>query len=239
MEHSTVPERSLTVRAVFFDAGNTLLRINYGAIVAELSRHGIRRAPEEVARAEYRARVRLDPHLAPGASTESQSAGGYYFRYLLEELGVADPETNRALAEWRKSYNRPVGLWNQADPEAERVLGGLRAAGLGAGVISNSNGSVQGILDELGLARHLDFILDSAVVGVEKPDPRIFRMALDQANVGPAEAVYIGDLYSVDVLGARGAGLRAILLDPGKVWGNVDCPVAQSLGEAVELALRM
>ncbi|MEK7879890.1 MAG: HAD-IA family hydrolase [candidate division NC10 bacterium] len=239
MEHSTVPERSLTVRAVFFDAGNTLLRINYAAIVAELGRHGIRRAPEEVTRAEYRARVRLDPHLAPGSSTESQSVGGYYFRYLLEELGIADPETRQAFAEWRKSYNRPVGLWNQADPEAERVLGRLRALGLGAGVISNSNGSVRGILDELGLARHLDFILDSFVVGVEKPDPRIFRMALDEAKVAPAEAVYIGDLYSVDVLGARGAGLRAILLDPGKVWGNVDCPVAQTLGEAVALASQM
>ena len=235
MELSTAPTRS--IRAVFFDAGNTLLRINYAAIVAALGGHSIRRAPDEVARAEYRARVRLDPHLAPGASTESQSVAGYYFRFVLEELGITDPETGRALAEWRKSYNHPVGLWNQADPEAERVLARLRAGGLRAGVISNSNGSVQGILEELGLARHLDFILDSAVVGVEKPDPRIFRMALDEANVAPTEAVYIGDLYSVDVLGARGAGLRAILLDPGKVWGNVDCPVAQSLGEAVALAL--
>jgi len=238
MEHPGVPERSRAVRALFFDAGNTLLRINYGAIAAELGRHGIHRDPDEVARAEYRARVRLDPHLAPGRSTESQSAGGYYFRYLLEELEIADPETGRALAEWRKSYNRPVGLWNQADAEAERVLERLRALGLTAGVISNSNGSVRGILEELGLARHLDFILDSAVVGVEKPDPRIFRMALDAAQVGPAEAVYIGDFYSVDVLGARGAGLRAILLDPGNAWGPLDCPVARSLGEAVELALR-
>jgi len=235
MELPTAPKRS--IRAVFFDAGNTLLRINYAAIVAALGRHGIRRAPGEVVRAEYQARVRLDPYLAPGASTESQSVAGDYFRFLLEELGITDPETSRALAEWRRRYNPPVGLWNQADPEAERVLGRLRAGGFGAGVISNSNGSVQGILEELGLARHLDFILDSAVVGVEKPDPRIFRMALDEANVAPAEAVYIGDLYSVDVLGARGAGLQAILLDPGRVWGHVDCPVAGSLDEAVALAL--
>lgn len=237
MKLSPFPKRSGPVRAIFFDAGNTLLRMNYAAIVAELGRHGVSRTPDEVVRAEYQARVRLDPYLAPGASTESQSVAGYYFRFLLEALGVADPETSRALAEWRKSYNPPVGLWNQADPEAERALQRLRAQGLGAGVVSNSNGSVRAILEELGLARYLDFILDSAVVGVAKPDPRIFRMALDEAKVAPAEAIYIGDLYSVDVLGARGAGLEAILLDPGGAWGELDCSRAQSLGEAVALAL--
>ena len=237
MEHAAAPERSPAVRALFFDAGNTLLRMNYGAIATELGRHGLHRTPDEVARAEYRARVRLDPHLAPGASTESRSMAGNYFRYLLEDLGVTDPETWEALAEWRRSYNRPVGLWNEADPEAERVLRRLRARGLGTGVVSNSNGSVRAILEELGLARHLDFVLDSSVVGVEKPDPRIFLMALETARVAPAEAVYVGDLYSVDVLGARGAGLAAILLDQGGVWSDVDCPVARSLSEAVNLAL--
>ena len=224
-------------RAVFFDAGNTLLQINYEAIVAELRFHDLQRTAEEVARAEYRARVRLDPHLAATASTESKSVGGYYFRYLLEGLGVQDEETGRALAEWRRSYNRPVGLWNRADPEAEAVLRQLRAQGLGTGVISNSNGSVRGALEELGLASHLDFVLDSTVVGVEKPDPRIFKLGLDAARVEPHEAAYIGDLYSVDVLGARAVGLRAILLDPGGVWGERDCPKAQSLSEAVGLAL--
>lgn len=235
MQRSSRPGR---FRAVFFDAGNTLLQINYAAIVEQLALRGIRRTPNEVVQAEYRARVRLDPHLAPGASTESRSVAGYYFRYLLEELGITDPETNRALAEWRKSYNPPVGLWNQADPEAEAVLRRLRSEGVRTGVVSNSNGSVQQILEELGLASHLDFILDSAVVGVEKPDPRIFRLALEAARVTPEEAVYIGDLYSVDVLGARGAGLEAILLDPGGAWGERDCLMARSLGEAVTLALR-
>lgn len=234
MKRSTLSKRP---RAVFFDAGNTLLQINYAAIVEQLGLHGIRRAPTDVAQAEYRARVRLDPHLAPGASTENQSVAGYYFRYVLEELGITDPEINRAIAEWRKSYNLPVGLWNQAGPEAVDVLRRLKSEGAGTGVVSNSNGSVKTILEELELARHLDFILDSAVVGLEKPDPRIFRLALEAARVKAEEAVYIGDLYSVDVLGARGAGIEAILLDPGGVWGDRDCPKAKSLSEAVELAL--
>jgi putative hydrolase of the HAD superfamily len=234
MKRSTLSKRP---RAVFFDAGNTLLQINYAAIVEQLGLQGIRRAPADVAQAEYRARVRLDPHLAPGASTENQSVAGYYFWYVLEELGITDPEISRAIAEWRKSYNLPVGLWNQADPEALEILRRLRSEGVRTGVVSNSNGSVKQILEELELARHLDFILDSAVVGVEKPDPRIFRLALEAARVKAEDAVYIGDLYSVDVLGARGAGLEAILLDPGGVWGDRDCPKAKSLSEAVELAL--
>ena len=226
-----------SIRALFFDAGNTLLRINYAAIVDQLALRGIRRGPEAVAQAEYRARVRLDPHLAPGKSTESRSVAGYYFRYVLEELGISDPETVQAVAAWRKEYNAPVGLWHVPDPEAETALTLARDAGCVAGVISNSNGSVRSILEETGLAAHLHFILDSAVVGVEKPDPRIFRMGLAEARVAPGEAVYIGDLYSVDVLGARAAGMEAVLLDPGGVWGERDCLVARGLEEAVRLAL--
>ncbi len=162
---------------------------------------------------------------------------GSYFRYVLEELGVTDPETVRAVAEWRKEYNLPVGLWHVPDPEAETALRLVRDAGCVAGVISNSNGSVRSILEETGLAAHLQFILDSAVVGFEKPDPRIFLMGLAAARVEPEEAVYIGDLYSVDVLGARSAGMAAVLLDPGGVWGTRDCPIARSLAAAVRLAL--
>ena len=226
-----------SIRALIFDSGNTLLRINYAAIADQLALHGIRKSHEAVAQAEYRARVRLDPHLAPGRSTESRSVAGSYFRYVLEELGVTDPGTVRAVAEWRKEYNLPVGLWHVPDPEAETALRLARNAGCVAGVISNSNGSVRSILEKTGLAAHLHFILDSAVVGVEKPDPRIFLMGLAEARVEPCEAVYIGDLYSVDVLGALAAGMAAVLLDPGGVWGERDCPVAPTLPEAVRLAL--
>jgi putative hydrolase of the HAD superfamily len=104
-------------------------------------------------------------------------------------------------------------------------------------VISNSNGSVGSVLEETGLTAHLDFVIDSGVVGVEKPDRRIFELALATAKVAAADAVYVGDLYSVDVIGARGAGLQAILLDPRGHWENRDCLRARSLADAVRLAL--
>jgi FMN phosphatase YigB (HAD superfamily) len=204
-------------RAVFLDAGNTILRMNYGAIAAQLGRHGVAVEVEAVQRAEWRARVRLDADLARGgASTESGGTAGAYVR-------------------WRQAFNPPFGLWTLAEPTAAPALAVARAAGLRAGVISNSNGSVCAILQGLGLADTLDFVLDSSEVGVEKPDPRIFRLALERAGVSAGEAVYVGDLYSIDVLGARAVGLGAVLLDPGGCWGPRDCPVAPDVLAAVRL----
>lgn len=228
------------VRAILFDAGNTLLRMDYEAIVEALAARGVRATADAVQRAEWRARVRLDTELfAPAArrSTESAASGDRYVSLMLEELGIADPGLARAIAEWRRAYNPPVGVWGRADPDAAAALALVRGTGLGAGVVSNSNGAIRRILDGLGLARHLGFVLDSHEIGIEKPDPRIFRLALERAGVGPGEAVYVGDLYSVDVLGARAAGLDAVLLDPGACWGARDCPLARTVLDAVKLII--
>lgn len=225
------------MRAVIFDAGNTLLRMNYAIIAEHLQARGRAVTLDQVEEAELRARVRLDPHLAPGASTESRDTHGWYLRYMLEHLAITEEAEVEAIARWRRGYNLPVGLWNRADPEALAAVRRVREAGLVAGVISNSNGSVRSILEQTGLAAHLHFIIDSSVVGVEKPDPRIFHLGLREAGVAPDEAVYVGDLYSVDVLGARAAGLEGILLDPRGFWAPRDCPLARGLHEAVRLAL--
>ncbi len=237
MQHRTPLEASRRVKAMFFDAGNTLLRMNYDVLAGQISAHGVPIVAERVREAELRARVRLDPELAPGVSTEARPTAGRYLRYLLEECGVTDETTVQSMAEWRRGYNLPVGLWQHAEPEAEAALDLLAEHGIRAAVISNSNGSVRSILTELGLAKYLDFVLDSAELGVEKPDPRIFRIALERARVEAADAVYIGDLYSVDVLGARGAGMEAVLLDPGGCWGPRDCPQVPDLLAACQLVM--
>ncbi|HEV8437099.1 MAG TPA: HAD-IA family hydrolase [Methylomirabilota bacterium] len=224
-------------RAILFDAGNTLVQMDYAAIAQYLAGRGRPASAARVEEAEVWARVQLDRDLASGASTESGDTHGRYLRYVLSRLGITEEDEIDAIARWRRDYNHPVGLWNCAEPTAAGALGRVKAAGLIAGVISNSNGSVRSLLEDIGLARHLDFIIDSAVVGVEKPDPRIFRLALEHAGVPAEAAVYVGDLYSVDVLGARGAGLGAVLLDPLGYWGARDCPVARGLEEAIHLCL--
>jgi FMN phosphatase YigB (HAD superfamily) len=85
------------------------------------------------------------------------------------------------------------------------------------------------LLNEVGLAEYFSVIVDSHVVGFEKPDPRIFHWALQRTGVTPNEAVYVGDFYSLDVVGARRVGLDAILLDPLGVWPLLDCVKAKDL----------
>jgi HAD superfamily hydrolase (TIGR01509 family) len=224
-------------RAVLFDAGNTLVRMNYRAIAGHLEGRGHAVLVDAIEEAELRARVRLDADLARGVSTEGRTAQDLYLAYLLEGLGITDAGEVEAAADFRRSYNAPAGLFNVADPEALAAIRKVKAAGLVAGVVSNSNGSARALLDGAGLGDALDFIIDSAVVGVEKPDPKIFHLGLERAGVAAHEAVYIGDLYSVDVLGARAAGLGAILLDPRGFWGPRDCDTARNLAEATALVL--
>ena len=223
----------MTVRAIFFDAGNTLIHMDYDAITAALRRERVAATVDQVRRAEWRARIRLDASFAPGSSTEDPATGDRYLAFLLDELGVREPDTATALAAWRRGHNPPRGLWTAVEPAAEPALRLARQSGLATGVVSNSNGTIADILETLGLARHLDFVIDSSKVGVEKPDPRIFRIALDRAGLQPGEAGYIGDLYSIDILGARAAGLHAVLLDPGSCWPPRDCPTAPTVLAAV------
>lgn len=225
------------LRAVFFDAGNTLIHMDYDAIASALAAAGVTTDARRVQRAEWRARVRLDASFQPGASTEHPSTAERYLAYLLDELHVRDAATVAALIDWRRGYNLPEGLWTVRELEAENALRLAHEAGLRTAVISNSNGTIAAILDALGLGRHLDFVIDSSLVGVEKPDPRIFTLALERAGLRGEEAAYIGDLYTIDVLGARAVGLTPVLLDPGGCWPPRDCFRAPTISAAVELLI--
>ena len=232
------PDSALqSTRALLFDAGNTLLRMNYPAIALHLRGRGHAAEVEAIEEAELHARVRLDADLARGVSTEGRAAQDGYLAYLLEGLGITDPDEVEAAAAFRRSYNAPAGLFDRAVPEAQAILQRVKAAGLTVGVVSNSNGNAHALLEQAGLSDDLDFVIDSGVVGVEKPDPRIFELALRQAGVAAREAAYVGDLYSVDVVGSRAAGLHPILLDPRGYWGPRDCALARDLAEVAHMVL--
>jgi putative hydrolase of the HAD superfamily len=120
-------------------------------------------------------------------------------------------------------------LWGRLAPGTREALERLRSSGLRLGVVSNSDGRVEEALIASGLRDCFAVVLDSALVGVEKPDPAIFRAALDALGVAPAEALYVGDLYDVDVLGARAAGMEAVLLVPEDAASAPDCASFASL----------
>ncbi len=224
----------MDLRAVFFDAGNTLIGLDYEVIADRIRADGHAVTAARVRHAEQRARVRLDPHLG-ARSTETVDTFRLYLRYTLEALGVAWDASAERLSDDLRRAKPPHGLWSVLVPEAPPVLEALRRRGLRLVVVSNSNGSVADILRAVGLGDHLDAIVDSGRLGVEKPDPRIFEAAAAAVDVRPEEAVHVGDLYSVDVVGARAAGCRAILLDPAGVWRGVDCPTAPDLPAAARL----
>ena len=117
-----------------------------------------------------------------------------------------------------------------------RTLEALRARGLETAVVSNADGRVASILANLGLVPHLTLIVDSQLEGVEKPDPAIFHLALSRLGVEAVRAAYVGDIYSIDVLGARAAGLTPVLLDATGGYPDVDCATIASIYELVEPA---
>jgi len=128
------------------------------------------------------------------------------------------------------AYHRTHNLWEHAPPHVaptlERLRGRFRMA-----VVSNANGTVRAKLERMNLARYFELIVDSHEEGVEKPDPRLFHVALDRMGVRPAQAAYVGDLYHVDVAGAVAAGLRPFLLDPFDLYAHLPVTRLRELGE--------
>jgi putative hydrolase of the HAD superfamily len=232
-------EVAVVIRAVFLDAGNTLVGLDYDAITRRIRAEGHALDVREVRAAEGRARVRLDTFLAARRSTETADTFARYVRCVFDELRIPWREGSPRVVQDLRAANPPFGPWSVRLPEAVGALEALRRLGLRLAVVSNSNGTVARLLEALDLARWLDAVVDSGVVGCEKPDPRIFRHAAAALGVEAAEAVHVGDLYSIDVVGARAAGARAILLDPVGAWEVDDCPKAADVADAARLIAGM
>ncbi|HET8650582.1 MAG TPA: HAD-IA family hydrolase, partial [Gemmatimonadales bacterium] len=107
-------------------------------------------------------------------------------------------------------------------------------AGFALGVVSNSDGRVAGALAAAGLIDCFDAVIDSALAGVEKPDPRIFLTALEALGVAPAEALYLGDLPDVDIAGARSAGLAAVMIVRRGAEAPAGVPLVNSVAELAD-----
>jgi HAD superfamily hydrolase (TIGR01509 family) len=214
------------LKAVFFDAGGTLVHADYARVRDALSRT-VGRAPsvEELVGAEYAGRAAVEAAMAANAAMSDGARWLLHFSGALASLGYSREEMARAAPAIRAEHGR-ANLWTVVQAGVAAALAELRRRGLILGCISNSDGSVEGVLTRVGLRRSLDFVLDSAVVGVEKPDPGIFRLALQRAGVEASEAMHVGDLFPVDVVGARRAGIEAVLLDPLARYGDRGCRTA-------------
>ena len=172
---------------------------------------------------------------APGAALAAEQARGVdrdrarvYLEALFTGAGISEARMDEVGACLR-ALHAEGHLWCRLEPGTREALERLRGAGLRLAVVSNSDGRVEEALAAADLRDCFDVVLDSALVGVEKPDPAIFRAALDALGVAPGEALYVGDLYDIDVVGARAAGMDAVLLLPGAAQGAHDCRTFGSL----------
>lgn len=156
-----------------------------------------------------------------------------YERKILQGSGVeVDPQ--QALEIWRRVRTMPYEMARFDD--VAPVMDILRLQGLTLGLISNMNQQGDALTESLGLDPYLDFAVTSLDVGAEKPHPPIFRAALARADVGPDEAVHVGDQVSSDVEGARAVGIHPVLIDrDGTRPVFDDCPRIEGLMELPEL----
>ncbi len=221
------------LEAIVFDAGNTLVHVDAPWVVDFLRARGHDTDLARLDRGRRRAN-RVVEELLETPSTTDRDRWAPYFDRILAEAGVADPDERARCVEALRANDRERSLWRTVPPGTRETLAALRARGFRLAVISNSDGRIRGLLDELELAAFFELIVDSGVFGVEKPDPRIFSDSLARLGVAPAKSLYIGDLYAVDVVGARAAGMHACLLGDRRP----DCLAIERLDELPSLVRR-
>ena len=157
--------------------------------------------------------------------------GWSYFNLVLQHAGVALSETTDAALVELHAYHSKHNLWELVPEHVPRALERLRSRVARLVVVSNANGRLHIVMERLGLARFFDLMLDSQNEGVEKPDPRLFQIGLERSGGRAETTLHVGDFYWIDVMGARAAGLRAVLVDSAGLYPDADCPRIKSLDE--------
>jgi putative hydrolase of the HAD superfamily len=222
------------IQTVFLDAGGVLVNPNWLRVSEELARHGVSVAASRLADAEPRAKKRLDSGETIQATNDRQR-GWTYFDLVLTEAGVTLGDPTAAALQQLHTYHQTYNLWETVPDEVRPSLAALRAAGRRLVVVSNANGTLHRAFDRLGLTDAFDLIFDSHQEGVEKPDPRFFQIALERSGADAATTMHVGDIYHIDVVGARAAGLTPALLDVGGLYPDCDCLRVRSLSELVDV----
>lgn len=223
----------MALETLFLDAGGVLANPNWERVAAALERHGVRLSVQALREAESHAKLVLDraEHVR---SSDDDSRGADLFHLVLGRLGVERSAATDGALEEVRAYHARSNLWEIVPNEVRPALERLRTLGVPLAVVSNANGTLHAHLGRLGIAGYFSVILDSQIEGVEKPDPRIFERALQRCGARAETTVHVGDLYEIDVVGARAAGIEGVLLDAAGLYPQVDCLGFSSLVGVVE-----
>ncbi len=228
-------------RAVSFDLGGTLLKMRRDRMFRRvLADEGYAISPEKIhsayadvesswlRRYGYR-------RLSPEKSMESyRRLDGFAFRRMFPDAASSEGRRVSGLLreKWPDLEKRfPPRLY----PDAEPTLRSLRRNGFLLALVSNAPPDTMEVVEKLGLGKYMACFVISGNVGVSKPNPEIFKIALGRLGVLPGEALHVGDVYEADVVGAVNAGMTGVLIDRGGSPSRLGCPTVRHLGEVLRL----
>ncbi len=225
----------MALKNIFFDVGGTLLFPDMERMLAPLLER-VQPTAEHLAAAGRAAKFWFpgngdDAPLPGGGAQRIATNKGHwqvFFEALLQSLGCCQELLPELTARAGNS-----GYWTVVDADASAILGELRRH-YRLGVISNADGRIHQVLGRAGLAQYFDQIIDSGVVGYEKPDRRIFQAALRAMGAEAAESLYVGDIYAIDYVGATTAGMQGVLIDPDGAYRDWKAPCIQRLSDLPE-----
>ncbi len=228
-------------RAVLFDAGGIFLLPQSARIAAAFGRAELDVTPAQLVDAHYRAAAEFSTTL----DVDRDWAGSWqsYLDTYVAACAVV-PEDREELHRHLDSEFADAALWLEVIPGALTGLRAIADTGVALGVVSNADGEMAARLRTLeilqvgpGLGVEVACVIDSGAVGVMKPDPRIFELALTAMGIAAADAWYVGDMPAFDIVGARRAGLRPFLMDPLGLHHDADYDRVGSLAELADRVL--
>jgi putative hydrolase of the HAD superfamily len=214
--------RPAGIEAIFLDVGGVFILPNHQEMVAALAAGGFDVNPQRLDEAHHRGIAAWDA-AGEGAPGPGDVAGDRWIHYTfayLRTAGVPEADLPAAAAASQVAFRSPT-LWSRRVEDSVAALPAIVAIGLPVVVVSNADGRVEELLRETGICQvgpgplpAVAAVVDSTVVGIEKPHPGIFEIALSAAGVEPGRAVHVGDSVRADVVGARAAGVNPVHLDP-------------------------
>lgn len=198
------------------DAGNTVIFLDHAAVADILRAQGFSVPVSALVDAEgFAKRAIGTPDASPAVPgfAPAHALWAIVVRTMIERAGVAPSESERCVRALWAEHDQ-FNLWRRVPEGLRESLDRVRAAGVRVCIVSNSEGKLAGLFDRLDLSSRFDHVIDSALVGVEKPDPAIFRIALDRFGIPAERALHLGDTVATDAVGAQNAGIRTALIDP-------------------------
>jgi len=216
--------------AVSLDVGGVLVVPDHGVLAGALDGLEIGYDRSAFGVGHYLAMVAMDR-----AASEPEDFTDYLWGFLAA-VDVADADRRRAHDALQERLHTPI--WCQPVPGSRDGVAQIVAAGVRIAITSNSDGRVEDLLRRHewvqvgdGPGAEVEVVTDSGIVGVGKPDPRVFRATVDGLGLAPDRILHLGDSVHYDVEGAIAVGMQAVHMDPYELCGSTDHPHVRALGE--------